>query len=142
MEQCCTHRFGCNYRFSCPSDKERYNYSLPSSQETIQLLQDSAEMGMKYRVRCYNLQKRKKNLKLWKISRIHLKLRAKNIQSKRIPWSLLIDSASQIPGEIFQRIGERRKSSVKSNTESNHHAGSKNIYIDSTPLLGACLQVS
>ena len=66
MEQCCTHRFGCNYRFSCPSDKERYNYSPPYSQETIQLLQvlqDSAEMGMKNRERCYNLQKRKKNLK-------------------------------------------------------------------------------
>ena len=77
MEQCCTHIFGCTYRFSCPSDKERYNYSLPSSQETFQLLQDSAEMGMKH-----SLQNRKK---LWKISRIHLKLRAKNIPSKREP---------------------------------------------------------
>ena len=27
--------------------KKDHNYSLPSSQETIQLLQDSAEMGMK-----------------------------------------------------------------------------------------------
>ena len=68
MEQCCTHRFGCSYRFSCLSDKERPWYALPYSQETIQL-QDSAEMGMKYRERCYNHQKRKKNLKkLWKIS--------------------------------------------------------------------------
>jgi hypothetical protein len=38
--------------------KKDHNYALPSSQETIQLLQDSAEMGMKYRERCYNLQKR------------------------------------------------------------------------------------
>ena len=43
--------------------KKDQNYSLPSSQETIQLLQDSAEMGMKNREICYNLQKRKKNLK-------------------------------------------------------------------------------
>ena len=40
--------------------KKDHNYSLPYSQETIQLLQDSAEMGMKYRERCYNLQNRKK----------------------------------------------------------------------------------
>ena len=53
-------------------------------------------MGMKYREKCYNLQKRKKNLnKLLKISRIHLKLRAKNAME------LLVASASQIPGEIF-----------------------------------------
>ena len=63
--------------------KKDHNYTMPYSQETIQLLQDSAEMGMKYR-EIYNLQKRKK---LWKISRIHLKLRAKNIPSKRVPWS-------------------------------------------------------
>ena len=31
---------------------------------------------------------------------------------------LLMASASQILGEIFQRIGKKRKSSVKSNTES------------------------
>ena len=31
--------------------KKDHNYALPSSQETIQLLQDSAEMGMKYRER-------------------------------------------------------------------------------------------
>jgi len=74
-------------------------------------------MGMKYRERCYNLQKRKKNLtKLWKISRIHLKLRAKNIPSKRVPWSYYMASASQIPGEIF--LGKN----VKSNTESYHPA--------------------
>ena len=42
--------------------KKDHNYSLPYSQETIQLLQDSAEMGMKYRERCYNLQKPKKKL--------------------------------------------------------------------------------
>ena len=42
--------------------KKDHNYSLPSSQETIQLLQDSAEMGMKNRERCYNLQKRKKKI--------------------------------------------------------------------------------
>ena len=42
--------------------KKDHNYSLPSSQETIQLLQDSAEMGMKYREKCYILQKRKKKL--------------------------------------------------------------------------------
>ena len=81
--------------------KKDHNYTLPSSKESIQLLQESAEMGM--RVRCYNLQN---NLKLWKISRIHLKLRAKNIPSKKVPWSLLIASVSQIPGEIFQRIGK------------------------------------
>ena len=39
--------------------KKDHNYTMPYSQETIQLLQDSAEMGMKYRERCYNLQKRK-----------------------------------------------------------------------------------
>ena len=38
--------------------KKDHNYALPSSQGTIQLLQDSAEMGMKYREICYNLQKR------------------------------------------------------------------------------------
>ena len=38
--------------------KKDHNYTMPYSQETIQLLQDSAEMGMKYRERCYNLQKR------------------------------------------------------------------------------------
>ena len=91
--------------------KKDHNYTLPSSKESIQLLQESAEMGM--RVRCYNVQN---NLKVWKISRIHLKLVAKNIPSKKVPWSLLFASVSQIPGEIFQRIGERRKSSVKSNT--------------------------
>ena len=31
--------------------KKDHNYALPSSQGTIQLLQDSAEMGMKYRER-------------------------------------------------------------------------------------------
>ena len=39
--------------------KKDHNYALPYSQETIQLLQ---EIGMKYRERCYNLQKRKKKL--------------------------------------------------------------------------------
>ena len=41
--------------------KKDHNYTMPYSQETIQLLQDSAEMGMKYR-EIYNLQKRKKTM--------------------------------------------------------------------------------
>ena len=70
--------------------KKDHNYTMPYSQETIQLLQDSAEMGMKYR-EIYNHQKRKK--KLWKISRIHIKLRAKNIPSKKVPWSFCFSNS-------------------------------------------------
>ena len=39
--------------------KKGHNYTLPYSQETIQL-QDSAEMGMKYRERCYTFKSVKK----------------------------------------------------------------------------------
>ena len=114
MEQCCTHIFGCTYRFSCPSDKERYNYSLPSSQETFQLLQDSAEMGMKH-----SLQNRKKTVEDLQDT---LKTACKKYSIQERTIELLISSVSQIPSEIFQWIGKKSKSSVKSNTELNHLA--------------------
>ena len=50
---------------------------------------------------------------------------------------LLMASASQIPGEIFQRIGKKHKIQYRIEPP-----GSKNICINLTPLLGACLQVS
>ena len=51
----------------------------------------------------------------------------------------IMATASQIPGEIFQRIGKKRKSSVNSNTES-YHPALRTFAL--TPLLGASLQVS
>jgi len=102
MEQCCTHRFGCSYRFSCLSDKERPCYALPYSQETIQL-QDSAEMGMKYRERCYNLQKPKKKLeKNVEDLQDTLKTTCQKYSIQESTMELLMASAFQIPYEIFQ----------------------------------------
>ena len=50
---------------------------------------------------------------------------------------LIMASASQIPGEIFQRIGKKCENQYRIEPP-----GSKNICINLTPLLGACLQVS
>ena len=50
---------------------------------------------------------------------------------------LLMASASQILCEIFQRIGKKHKIQYRIEPP-----GSKNICINLTPLLGACLQVS
>ena len=107
MEQCCIPiDLAVTTDFHVQVIKKDHNYFPPYSQETIQLLQDSAEMGMKNRERCYNLQKRKKKLeKLWKISRIHCQKYC--IQESTM--ELLMASASQILGEIFQRIGKKRK---------------------------------
>ena len=64
MEQCCIPiDLAVTTDFHVQVIKKDHNYFPPYSQETIQLLQDSAEMGMKYRERCYNLKKRKINLK-------------------------------------------------------------------------------
>ena len=120
--------------------KKDHNYSLPSSQETIQLLQDSAEMGMKYREKCYILQKRKKNLKKTvEDLQDTLKTTCQKYSNQESTMELLMATASQIPGKIFQRIGKKRKSSVNSNTESYHPA--LRIFA-LTPLLGASQQVS
>ena len=80
-------------------------------------------MGMKNRERCDNLQKRKK--KTWKTVedlQDTLKTMCQKYSTQERTMELLMASASQILGEIFQRIGKKRKSSVKSNTESYHPA--------------------
>ena len=118
--------------------KKDHNYSLPSSQETIQLIQDSAEKGMKYRERDVTTFKNvKKNLK--KDLQDTLKTTCQKYSNQESTMELLMATASQIPGEIFQRIGKKRKSSVNSNTES-YHPALRTFAL--TPLLGASLQVS
>ena len=120
--------------------KKDHNYSPPYFQETIQLLQDSAEMGMKYREKCYILQKRKKNLKKTvEDLQDTLKTTCQKYSNQESTMELLMATASQIPGKIFHRIGKKRKSSVNSNTESYYPA--LRIFA-LTPLLGASQQVS
>ena len=52
MEQCCIPiDLAVTTDFHVQVIKKDHNYFPPYSQETIQLLQDSAEMGMKYRER-------------------------------------------------------------------------------------------
>ena len=63
MEQCLPIDWAVTTDFHVQVIKKDHNYSLLSSQETIQLLQDSAELGMKYREKRYILQKRKKKFK-------------------------------------------------------------------------------
>ena len=85
--------------------KKDHNYSLPSSQETIQLIQDSAEKGMKYRERDVTTFKNvKKNLK--KDLQDTLKTTCQKYSNQESTMELLMATASQIPGEIFQRIGK------------------------------------
>ena len=68
--------------------KKDHNYSLLSSQETIQLLQDSAELGMKYREKRYIFQKRKKIFFLTvEDLRDTLKTACQKYSIQRIPWS-------------------------------------------------------
>ena len=119
MEQCCAHRFGCNYRFVQVIKKD-HNYALPSSKETIQLLQ---EMGMKYRENVTTFKNVKKKLeKTVKDLQDTLKTACQKYSIQESTMELLMASASQTPVEIFQKIGKKRKSSVKSNTESYHPA--------------------
>ena len=100
---------------------------MPYSQETIQLLQDSAEMGMKYRERSYNLQKRKETWKTVEDLQDTLKTACQKYSIQESTMELLMASASQILGDIFQRIGKKRKSSVKPQYRIVS-PGSKNIY--------------
>ena len=71
-------------------------------------------MGMKYRERCYNLQKRKKKLeKTVEGLQDTLTTACQKYSIQESTMDLLMASASQI---------QKRKSSAKSNTESYHPA--------------------
>ena len=68
-----------------------------------------------------------------------LKTTCQKYSNQESTMELLMATASQIAGKIFQRIGKKRKSSVNSNTESYHPA--LRIFA-LTPSLGASQQVS
>ena len=84
-------------------------------------------MGMKYRERCYNLQKRKKKL-IKTVEDLHdtLTTACRKYSILESTMELIMASASQIQKIQYGIVSP----------------GSKNICINSTPLLGKSLQVS
>ena len=95
-------------------------------------------MGMKYREKSYNLQKRKETWKTVEDLQDTLKTACQKYSIQESTMELLVASASQIPGEIF--LG--KNVSICKIQYRIVSPGSKNICITATPLLGACLQVS